>query len=78
MREGVSNQVPRELSDEAGRLLLEHFLKRRKRRFRELGERDPPDVSPVGFAEFSEATRRLGLYWVLTNEPPPYRPHQQP
>ncbi len=26
---------------------------------------------PVEFAEFSEAVNRLGLYWMLLNEPPP-------
>ena len=26
---------------------------------------------PVGFTEFGEAVRRLGLYWQLLNEPPP-------
>ena len=26
---------------------------------------------PVEFAEFSEAVRKLGLYWMLLNEPPP-------
>ena len=26
---------------------------------------------PVSFAEFSETVTRLGIYWVLTNEPPP-------
>ena len=26
---------------------------------------------PVDFAEFSEAIRHLGLYWLLHNEPPP-------
>ena len=28
-------------------------------------------VKPVQFDEFMEAIRRLGLFWVLTNEPPP-------
>ncbi len=26
---------------------------------------------PVDFASFVEATRQLGLYWLLLNEPPP-------
>jgi two-component system response regulator len=26
---------------------------------------------PVGFDQFMEAVGRLGLYWVLVNEPPP-------
>lgn len=26
---------------------------------------------PIAFAEFSEAIRQLGLYWLLLNEPPP-------
>lgn len=26
---------------------------------------------PVGFAEFSEAIRQLGLYWLVTNQAPP-------
>ena len=28
---------------------------------------------PIGFTEFSEAIRQLGLYWLLLNEPPPIR-----
>jgi CheY-like chemotaxis protein len=26
---------------------------------------------PIEFAEFSEAIRQLGLYWLVLNEPPP-------
>lgn len=26
---------------------------------------------PVGFSEFTEAVRQLGLYWLLVNQPPP-------
>lgn len=26
---------------------------------------------PVGFAEFAEAARTVGLFWLLLNEPPP-------
>jgi len=26
---------------------------------------------PVDFAQFTEAARQLGLYWLLLNEPPP-------
>ncbi len=26
---------------------------------------------PVDFAEFADAARQLGLYWLLLNEPPP-------
>ncbi len=26
---------------------------------------------PVDFTQFVEAVRRLGLYWLVTNEPPP-------
>jgi two-component system response regulator len=28
---------------------------------------------PVDFAEFQEAVRVLGIYWLMTNEPPPER-----
>lgn len=28
---------------------------------------------PVDFGEFVEATRQLGLYWLLLNQPPPRR-----
>lgn len=28
---------------------------------------------PVDFNEFTEAVRKLGLYWLLLNEPPPER-----
>jgi two-component system response regulator len=26
---------------------------------------------PVDFGEFAEATKTLGLFWLLLNEPPP-------
>ena len=26
---------------------------------------------PIGFADFNEAIRELGLYWLVRNEPPP-------
>ncbi len=29
---------------------------------------------PVDFAEFAEATKTLGLFWLLLNEPPPRGP----
>ena len=29
---------------------------------------------PVDFAEFLEATRQLGLYWLVLNEAPPIKP----
>jgi two-component system response regulator len=29
---------------------------------------------PVEFAEFVEAAKTLGLFWLLLNEPPPVRP----
>jgi DNA-binding response OmpR family regulator len=28
---------------------------------------------PVDFAQFTEAMRHLGLYWLVINEPPPMR-----
>ena len=28
-------------------------------------------VKPVGFDKFMEAIKRIGLFWILTNEPPP-------
>jgi two-component system response regulator len=28
---------------------------------------------PVDFAQFTEAARQLGLYWLVLNEPPPAR-----
>jgi len=28
---------------------------------------------PVDFAEFQEAVRQLGIYWLMTNQPPPER-----
>ena len=28
---------------------------------------------PVDFAEFQEAVRLLGIYWLMTNQPPPER-----
>lgn len=28
---------------------------------------------PVGFAEFAEAAKTVGLFWLLLNEPPPVR-----
>ena len=28
---------------------------------------------PVDFNEFAEALRQLGLYWLLLNEPPPWK-----
>lgn len=31
-------------------------------------------VKPVAFDRFVQVVKQLGLYWVLTNEPPPKRP----
>jgi CheY-like chemotaxis protein len=28
---------------------------------------------PIDFAQFTEAARQLGLYWMILNEPPPRR-----
>ena len=28
-------------------------------------------VKPLGFAEFLEAIRDLGIFWAVLNEPPP-------
>jgi hypothetical protein len=28
---------------------------------------------PVDFAQFADAIRQLGLYWLLVNEPPPIK-----
>jgi CheY-like chemotaxis protein len=30
-------------------------------------------VKPVGFAEFAEAVRSLGVFWAIVNAPPPDR-----
>ena len=29
-------------------------------------------VKPVGFQEFFEAVRDLGIFWAILNEPPPH------
>jgi hypothetical protein len=28
-------------------------------------------VKPVGFEEFSDAVRKLSVFWAVVNEPPP-------
>jgi DNA-binding response OmpR family regulator len=28
-------------------------------------------VKPVGFEQFTDAIRQLGIFWALVNEPPP-------
>jgi two-component system, response regulator len=33
---------------------------------------------PIESAEFTEAIRQLGLYWLIVNEPPPPPPRSQP
>jgi DNA-binding response OmpR family regulator len=30
---------------------------------------------PVDFAQFADAVRQLGLYWLMINEPPPVSWH---
>lgn len=30
-----------------------------------------PQLPRVDFVEFTEAVRRLGLYWLITNQAPP-------
>ena len=35
-------------------------------------------VKPVGFEQFSDAIRELGIFWAVLNEPPPDRPGDGP
>ncbi|MBP2157470.1 MULTISPECIES: response regulator [Asticcacaulis] len=35
-------------------------------------------VKPVGFQEFFDAVRGLGVFWAVVNEPVPPRPRNQP
>lgn len=35
-------------------------------------------IKPVGFEDFLDAVKKLGIYWTLHNEPPPDRAAGQP
>jgi CheY-like chemotaxis protein len=34
-------------------------------------------VKPVGFSDFMEAVKRLGIFWAAVNEPPPVAPRPE-